>query len=204
MTTETITPTRTRRRGLTPYLTLAAGALFVAVPPIVELVTYDAFALMGLAGVLVLAALPGLRRQQRGADGRAGSWGLRLTMGGLGTLVLLILSGDLVDAVVSGGVQTVVEAVFMLVGGAATLALLLGIVLFSVGMTRARVFPPAAIWVFLGGMVLALVSELLEQSLQGPVPWLADTLPPLGFVVAGFGLLTIGRAALDVAPERRT
>jgi hypothetical protein len=201
MTTETL-PRTGRRRTLTPYVTLAAGALFVAVPPIVELVTYDAFALMGLAGVLVLAALPGLRRLQRGADGQAGTWGLRLTMGGLVVLVLLIVSGDLIDAAVSGGVQAVVEGLFMVVGGAATLALLLGIVLFSVGMTRARVFPPAAIWVFLGGMVLALVSELFEQSLQGPVPWLADTLPPLGFVVAGFGLLAIGRAALDLTPPR--
>jgi hypothetical protein len=82
------------------------------------------------------------------------------------------------------------------VGGVATMALLLGIVFFSVGMTRARVFPPAAIWVFLGGMLVGLVSEMFEQSLQGPVPWLADTLPPLGFLVGGLGLLAIGHAAL--------
>jgi hypothetical protein len=203
MTTQTLTHEPSRSRRLTPFLTLAAGVLFIAVPPVVELVTYDAFALMGLAGVLVLAALPGLRRLQRGADGRAGSWGLRLTMGGLFALVLLIVSGDPIDAVVSGGFQTVVEGLFMLVGGAATLALLLGIVLFSVGMTRARVFPPAAIWVFLGGMMLGLVSELFEQSLQGSVPWLADTLPPLGFVIAGFGLLAIGRAAVALTRNPR-
>lgn len=196
MTTDTVRTARARW-SVTPYLTLAAGGLFVIVPLLVELVSGDAFLLMGVAGVLVLAALPGLRRLQRGADGQAGAWGLRLTMGGLCSLVLLILSGDLVDAAVNGGVQTVVEIVFMVVGGAATLALLLGNVLFSVGMTRARVFPPAAIWVFLGGMVVALVSELFEQNLQGPVPWLADTLPPLGFVVAGIGLLAIGRAARD-------
>jgi hypothetical protein len=152
---------------------------------------------MGVAGVLVLAALPGLRRMQQGADGRTGAWGLRMTIGGLCSLVLLILSGDLIDTAVSGGAQAVAEALFMVVGGAATVALLLGIVLFSVGMTRARVFPPAAIWVFLGGMIVGLVSELFEQSLQGPVPWLADTLPPLGFLVAGLGLLAIGRAAFD-------
>jgi len=195
MTIDTVRTTRTHA-AITPYLTLAAGGLFVIVPLLVELVSGDAFLLMGVAGLLVLAALPGLRRLQRGADGRAGAWGLRLTIGGLCSLVLLILSGDLVDAAVSGGVQTVVEVVFMVVAGAATLALLLGVVLFSVGMTRARVFPPAAIWVFLGGMVVALVSELFEQNLHGPVPWLADTLPPLGFVVAGIGLLVIGRAAL--------
>jgi len=118
-------------------------------------------------------------------------------MVGLCSLVALILTGDLIDAAVSGGAQDVAEAGFMLVGGVAGLATLLGIVLFSVGMTRARVFPAAAIWVFLGGIVVAFVSEAFEQSLRGPVPWLADTLPPLGFVVAGLGLLAIGHSALN-------
>lgn len=196
MTSNIVHPARTRP-SVTAHLTLAAGGLFAVAPLMVEFVSGDAFLLMGVAGVLVLAALPGLRRLQRGADGQAGAWGLRLTMAGLCSLVLLILSGDLIDAAVSGSVQTVVEAAFMVVGGAATLALLVGIVLFSIGMTRARIFPPAAIWVFLGGMIVALVSELFEQSLHGPVPWLADTLPPLGFIIAGVGLLAIGRAALE-------
>lgn len=196
MSTDTIQRTH-QDRGLTPHLTLAAGGLFVVVPVLVEFVSGDAFLLMGVAGLLVLAALPGIRRIQRGADGRSGKWGLRLTMVGLCSLVALILSGDLIDAAVSGGAQDVAEAGFMLVGGVAGLATLLGIVLFSVGMTRARVFPAAAIWVFLGGMVVAFVSETFEQSLRGPVPWLADTLPPLGFVVAGLGLLAIGHSTLN-------
>jgi hypothetical protein len=197
MTTDRIQTSR-RDRGFTARLTLTAGALFVVVPVLVEFVSGDAFVLMGVAGLLVLAALPGIQRAQLGADGRSGRWGLRLTVVGLSSLVTLILSGDLVDAAVSGGVQDVVEGLFVVVGGAATLAILLGIVLFSVGMTRARVFPPAAIWVFLGGMIVALVSELFEQSLEGPVPWLADTLPPLGFVVAGLGLVAIGNAARNL------
>lgn len=196
MSTDTIQRTR-QDRGLTPHLTLAAGGLFVVVPVLVEFVSGDAFLLMGVAGLLVLAALPGLRRLQDGADGKSGSWGLRLTVVGLCSLVVLILSGDLIDAAVSGGAQVVAEAGFMLVGGLAGLATLLGIVLFSVGMTRAQVFPAAAIWVFLGGMVVAFVSEAFEQSLREPVPWLADTLPPLGFAVAGLGLLAIGYAALN-------
>lgn len=198
MTTDTIQETAPRR-AVPAYLTLAAGAMFVVVPLVVQLVSADAFALMGLAGLLFLAALPGLRRVQGGADGRSGLWGLRLTMAGLGSLVVLILSGDAIDAAVSGGAQDVAEALFALVGAAAGLALLVGVVLFSVGMTRAKVFPPAAIWVFLGAMVLALVSESFEQSLRGSVPWLADVLPPLGFMVAGVGLLAIGRSALAVS-----
>jgi hypothetical protein len=196
MSTDTIQRAH-QDRGLTPHLTLAAGGLFVVVPVLVEFVSGDAFLLMGVAGLLVLAALPGIRRIQRGADGPSGKWGLRLTMVGLCSLVALILTGDLIDAAVSGGAQDVAEAGFMLVGGVAGLATLLGIVLFSVGMTRARVFPAAAIWVFLGGIVVAFVSEAFEQSLRGPVPWLADTLPPLGFVVAGLGLLAIGHSALN-------
>jgi hypothetical protein len=197
MTTDIQPRTRTRRRS-TANLTLGAGGLFVLVPLLVEFVSGDAFLLMAVAGVLVLAALPGLRRLQHGTDGRPGAWGLRLTIGGLCSLAVLILSGDVIDAAVSGNAQAVAELLFVVVGGAATLAVLLGIVLFSVGMTRAKVFPIAAIWVFLGGMTVGLVSELFEQSLQGPVPWLADTLPPLGFVVAGLGLLALGRAARDL------
>lgn len=196
MSTDKIQLTR-QHRGITPHLTLAAGGLFVVVPLLVEFVSGDAFLLMGVAGLLFLAALPGLRRLQRGADGRSGTWGLRLTMVGLGSLVALILSGDLIDAAVSGVAQDVAEAGFMLVGALAGMATLFGIVLFSVEMTRARVFPPAAIWVFLGSMVVAFLSETFEQSLRGPVPWLADTLPPFGFMVAGLSLLAIGHSALS-------
>jgi len=198
----TTTTQRARQhRGPTPYLTLAAGALFVVVPLLVEFVAGDAFLLMGVAALLTLAALPGLRHMQHGADGRSGSWGLRLTVSGLCALVVLILSGDLIDAALNGWAQGVAEAVFVVVGALAGIAVLVGVVLFSIGMTRARVFPPAAIWVFLGGMVLAFVSEAFEQTLRGPVPWLADTLPPLGFVVAGLGLLAIGRSTLDLPPR---
>lgn len=199
MSTTTV-PRARAGRGLTPYLTLGAGALFVVVPVLVELVTGDAFLLMGLAGLLFLAALPGVRRVQEGADGRAGAWGLRLIYLGLSALVVLILSGDLIDATVDGTAQEVAETVFLLVGALSGVAMVVGVVLFSIGMTRARVFPAAAIWVFLGGMVVALVSEAFEQSLRGPVPWLADTLPPLGFMAAGVGLLAIGYSALTRRP----
>lgn len=195
----TATTQRVRQdRGPTPFLALAAGALFVVVPLLVEFVSGDAFLLMGVAALLALAALPGLRRMQHGADGRRGKWGLRLAVSGLCALVVLILSGDLIDAAVSGAAESVAKAVFVVVGALGGIAVILGVVLFSMGMTRARVFPRAAIWVFLGGMVLGFVSEAFEQTLRGPVPWLADTLPPLGFVVAGMGLLAIGRAALTL------
>ncbi len=193
------TPATTRSARSAGPLTLAAGALFVVLPLLVELVSDDLFALMGLAGVMVLAALPGLRRLQGGADGRAGELGLRLRLGGLVGLVLLVVSGDPLDAVLDGAAQAVAEGVFAVLGVVTVLALLVGVVSFSVGMTRAGVFPRSAIWVFLGGMTLALGSEAFEQSLRGPVPTAADVLPVAGFVIAGLGLVLLGRSAVAVA-----
>ena len=199
MTSTAIEPTTTRSSRATAYLTLAAGTFFVLVPLLVEFVSGDAFVLMGVAGLLVLLALPGLRRLQHGADGRAGQVGLRLIVGGLIVLAVLIFSGDPLDAVLSGTTQEVVEGVFAVLGVVSVLALFVGVLSFSVGMTLAKVFPRPAIWVFLGGMALALLTEAFEQSLSGTVPTVADVLPGVGFMVAGLGLLMLGRAALRLA-----
>jgi len=199
MTSTAIEPTATRSSRATAFLTLAAGSLFVLVPLLVEFVSGDAFVLMGVAGLLVLLALPGLRRLQHGGDGRAGRVGLRLIVGGLIVLAVLIFSGDPLDAVLSGAAQEWAEGIFAVLGVVSVLALFVGVLSFSVGMTLARVFPRPAIWVFLGGMALALLTEAFEQSLSGTVPTVADVLPVVGFMVAGGGLLMLGRAALRLA-----
>lgn len=170
----------------------------MVVPLLVELVSGDLFALMGLALILLLAALPVLRRVQGGRDARAGKWGLRLTFTGLAVMAVLILSGDALDAMLDGTAQAIAEAAYLALGAGAALSALVGIVLFSVGMTRARILDPRGVWLFLGGMVLGLVSESFEQSLRGSVPWLADVLPPLGFIVAGAGLVVLGLSARGV------
>lgn len=179
----------------TSTLTLIAGALFVVVPLLVEFVSGDAFLLVGVALLLLATALPGLRRLQAGRDGQLGRWGLRLTLAGLIGMVVLVLTGDLVDAILSGAAQSVAEGVWLVAAAVAALSALAGVIAFSVAMTRAKVLAPVGIWVFLGGMTLGLVSESFEQSLRGPVPWLADVLPPLGFVMAGVGLVLLGRSA---------
>ncbi|MGH3362984.1 MAG: hypothetical protein ACRDOM_11050 [Nocardioides sp.] len=186
---------------VTPYLCLAAGALLVLVPLVVEFVSGDAFALMGLVLLLVLGALPGLRRLQVGRDGRAGRWGQRLTFAGLAGMIAVVVSGDVLDAAMSGTAQAAAEAIWLVVAALATLGVLVGVVLFSVGMTRARVLDPRGIWIFLTGMVVGLAAESFEQSLAGPVPWLADVLPPLGFISAGVGLFVLGRSAQAVLGE---
>lgn len=183
---------------VTSGLTLVAGGLFIIVPLLVELVSYDFFALMGLALLFVLAALPGLRRLQSGRDGRLGSWGLRLTLVGLAAMVILVLGGDALDAMLDGSAQAIAETAYLLVAAVAAVSALVGVVMYAAGMTRAGVLSPTGIWVFLGGMVLGLGSESFEQSLRGPVPWVADVLPPLGFVVAGVGLLVLGLSARRV------
>jgi hypothetical protein len=195
MTTTTVAAARGHR---TSSLTISAGALFVTVPLLVELVSGDAFALMGLALLLLLGALPGLHRLQAGRDGEAGRWGLRLTLVGLATLVLLVVGGDALDAATSGTAQSVAEAAWMVLGAAAALSTLVGVVAFSVGLTRARILGPAGIWLFLGGMTFGLVSESFEQSLDGPVTWLADVLPVAGFITAGAGLVRLGLSAREV------
>lgn len=198
LTASTTSAVATPRGHRTSSLTFAAGALFVVVPPLVELVTYDAFLLMGVALLLLVAALPGLHRLQAGRDGRAGTWGLRLTLTGLVAMILLILSGDPLDAALSGAAQDVAEGIWAVVAVLAALSALGGVIAFSVGLTRAAVLAPRGIWVFLIGTTLGLVSESFEQSLDGTVPWLADVLPPLGFVAAGAGLVVLARSARRV------
>ena len=45
---------------------------------------------------------------------------------------------------------------------------------------------------------MAIASEVVEQSLTGPAPTLADVVPPLAFVLAGVGPL---RVWLPPAPK---
>ncbi len=186
MTTTTVAPGRGHR---TSSLTYAAGTLFVVVPLLVEFVTGDAFLLMGLALLLLLAALPGLHRLQDGRDGRLGAWGVRATIAGLLGMVVAIVAGEIVD---------VGEVAWLALAGVSALSALIGVIAFSVGLTRATVLDASGIWAFLGGMTLGLASESFEQSLDGSVPWLADLMPPLGFVVAGVGLVLLGTSARRV------
>lgn len=198
MSTHTLAPSTARSGRRTSVLTLLAGVLFLVVPPVVELVTYDAFVVMGVALLLLVAALPGLHRLQAGRDGRLGHWGVRLTVAGLVAMVVLVLSGDVLDAALSGPAQSVAEGLWAVVAGLAALSALGGVLAFSFGLTRGRVLAPAGIWLFLGGMVVGLVSESFEQSLDGTVPWLADVLPPVGFMAAGAGLVALGMSARRV------
>lgn len=186
---------------VTPILTLCSGLLLIVVPLLVEFVAGEFFLLLGVALLLLVFALPGLHRLQRGADGRLGRWGVRLTICGLVVVAALVLVGELL---LGSAESDVAEAVLSVLAALSMLAAVAGLVMFAIGITRSSVYPSAGMWLFLGGMVVALVSESFEQSLQGPVPTLADILPPAGFIVAGLGLVALGLSARSHALTRRS
>ncbi len=105
-----------------------------------------------------------------------------------------------VTAYVAGALLSVVPLLVELVMGDFILllpvALLLAVVApFGLRIRRRRAFP-----VFVIALLVALLSETLEQSLfPDSVPWLADVLPPAAFVLAGLALLA---TAVDAARER--
>lgn len=171
-------------------LTLASGVLFVVVPLLVEFVAGDFFLLMPLAFVLLLAAMPGLRRVQQYRDDKHGQWGLRLTLLGVVGLLVATTLGEVVAEV-----GPAAEAAVIVIAALCGLAIVAGLVLFGFGMLKAGLLPAVGIWLFLGGVVFAMGTEIAEQFLSGTVPWVMDVAPPLGFVIAGLGLLSVGRAA---------
>ena len=172
-----------------------AGGLLVAVPPLVEYVADDFFLLLPVALLLMLVALPGLRRAQHGADEPHGRGGLRmLNLGLLAAIGIMVVGSIALDALPARA-QTVTEPLLMLVAGVAALTAVGGLILLSAGMVRAGVYPVLAVALFGPGLVLALVAELVEQTLTGTVPMILDVLPPTLFVASGLGLLGIVAAA---------
>lgn len=190
MTTLSASPARFESRSVRPLLAIS-GTLFIVVPLLVEMVDDDLLALFPLALLTLVAAMPGIRRAQAGDDGETGRWGMRLTgIGLVGAVTVFVVGGFL-------GVETgsAAEVALMAVALSLTAAALVGIGLFCLGMLRARRFSVSAVRVFAGGLVFALAAEVIEQSLPGRVPLLADLAPPLGFVTCGIGLLLVAVAA---------
>ena len=190
--TLTTSPPASRR---TIVCGMLAGALLVAVPPLVEYVAGDFFLLLPVALVLMLVALPGLRRHQGGQDGPIGAVGLRMVTTGLVVAVATMVLGSILLDSVPPAVQDVAEPVLVLIAGLAALAAVAGLVMVSIGMLRAGVYPVLAVVLFGAGLVLALLAEIVEQSLSGPVPMLLDVLPPTLFAASGLGLLGLSHSA---------
>jgi hypothetical protein len=103
-------------------------------------------------------------------------------------------------AYAGGGLLAVVPVLVELVMGDFFLLLPVGLLLslvapFGLAVRRRRAFPA-----FVGALVIALASEVLEQAVfPATVPWLADVVPPVAFVVTGIALLAVAR---DASRER--
>ena len=104
--------------------------------------------------------------------------GVRICAGVAG--VLLVITPPLVEFVAGD--------FFLLLPLALLLAL---IALVALIRQRSALSPLGRIGltVAASALVVAIASETYEQSLTGPVPTLADVVPPLAFVLTGVGLL---------------
>lgn len=72
------------------------------------------------------------------------------------------------------------------------LALLLALIALVALIRRRSALNPLGqigLKVAVSALVVAIASEVFEQSLTGPVPTLADLVPPLAFFLTGVGLL---------------
>jgi hypothetical protein len=179
---------------------LLAGGLLAVVPALVELVGDGFFVLLPVALLAMLVALPGLRRHQDGRDGHAGKLGVAMVNLGLLGAVLVMVAGSLVLDSLSARAQDSLEPLLMGTAAAGAVAAAVGLVLLTVGMLRARLYPAPAVVAFGPGLVLALVAETWEQTLTGPVPLLLDVLPPTFFTLTGLGLIGIALAARAASP----
>lgn len=104
--------------------------------------------------------------------------GVRICAGVAG--VLLVLTPPLVEFVAGD--------FFLLM----PLALLLALIALVALIRRRSALSPLGrigLKVAVCALVVAIASEVFEQSLTGPVPRLADVVPPLAFFLTGVGLL---------------
>lgn len=141
-------------RGL-GVLTIAAGALF-ALGALASTVTEWAWIALLAGFALLVPVVPGLHRVQAPADGWAGRVGAPLVAAGAALVLLLGVVYLVWDAVGDPGEPAWADVTW-LVG---FVAFIVGIVLFGVGTAVAGVFPRAAAWLLLGGLVAAVAIDM--------------------------------------------
>ncbi len=168
---------------------LLAGAAF-AIASLGSAVVDQMWILMLVGFALLVYAIPALHRHQAPADGRLGQWGGRLVALG-GAVVLALGIVFLVwDAIGTPPEESGPIDVFWMVG---FFSFVIGVVLFSIGTLRARVFPRGAAALMLGGLLAALAIDMatgafFEDEEGGTTEW--------GFYIGvplfGLGLAWIG------------
>lgn len=178
-------------------LTMAAGALFV-LGPLVSIASEWAW-LGILAGLALLAyVVPQIHRLQAPADGWAGTIGNLLVAAGAALVVALAVVFLLWEAVGDPG-EPAWAGVLWLIG---FLSFLVGIVLFGIGTALARSFPPAAPLLMLGGLVAALLVDMVTGAFFEEEPTTTEWGFFIGLPLFGLGLCWMGYVLRSRAAAR--
>jgi hypothetical protein len=140
-------------------LTMAAGALF-ALGALVSTVTEWAWLGLLAGFALLVYVVPGLHGVQAPADGWAGRLGAPLVAAGAAVVLLLGVVYLIWDAVGDPGEPAWADVAWLL----GFLAFVVGIVLFGIGSAVAAVFPRGAALLLLGGLVAAVVIDMVTGA----------------------------------------
>lgn len=192
-----VAATDSRKVGLA---TLVAGICFIVAS--IGSGVFDALWIVMIVGFGLLAySVPGLHRHQAPADGALGLWGSRLVA--LGAVIVLGLGVVYLvwEAVGTPPEDSAIIGPLWMIG---FFSFAIGVVLFTIGSIRAKVFPQAAPTLMLVGLVVALVIDIATGAFfeddGSTTPW--------GFYIGvplfGLGLAWIGYSLLKpraITPE---
>jgi hypothetical protein len=160
-----------------------------------------------LAGfALMIYAIPGLHRHQAPADGAVGLWGSRLVAIG-GTIVLLLGIVFLIWEAVGTPPEddpAAIGAIWMI----GFFGFAIGMVMFTIGALRAKVFPQGAPILMLVGIVGAIAIDMatgafFEDMEGGTTEWgfyIGVPLFGLGLAWIGYTLWNARSAQIPEAP----
>lgn len=156
-------PTRARHRRAA-FAVLIAGVLIIV--GALGSAVVDPLWVLILAGFLAMVyGMPGLHDYQAPGDGAPGRWGSLLIRLGGGLMVLLglvFLVWELVGDPPDAG-PAAVDVAWML--GFA--AFVVGVILFAIGILKAKVLSPVSGWLMIVGLVAAVAIDMATGAFFG-------------------------------------
>lgn len=139
---------------------------------------------------LLLYAVPKLHRYQAPADGAAGKWGARLVVLGGTLFVLLAVIYGVWELV--GDPPEEAPGPINILWPIAFFSFLIGIVMFSIGSVRAKVFPLGAPILMLGGLVGGVAIDMATGVFFEDDPDTTAWGAIIGMPLFAIGLVWIG------------